>query len=216
MIGKLSGIIDHIDSDHLILDVSGVGYVVFASSRTLGKLNGRGEPTSLLITTQVREDAITLYGFADAVEQQWFKMLTSVQGVGAKAGLSILAACPADQIGFVIASQDKASLTRADGVGPKLASRILTELKDKAAKIDLTMTASEGVTSVQVGANEPVLNAKDDENASGADHDAVSALTNLGYASADAYRAVSMAKSQVEEQDNLQDIIRLALKELSA
>ena len=90
MIGKLSGIIDSIDSDHLILDVSGVGYVVFASSSTLGKIGTTGDAASLLITTNVREDAITLYGFADAIEQQWFKLLTSVQGVGAKAGLSIL------------------------------------------------------------------------------------------------------------------------------
>ncbi len=215
MIGKLSGIIDSIDSDHLILDVSGVGYVVFASSCTLGKIGTRGDTASLLITTNVREDAITLYGFADAVEQQWFKLLISVQGVGAKAGLSILAACPAEQLGFAIAAQDKAALTRADGVGPKIATRILTELKDKAAKIDLTFGA-QGVTSVQGGSNAPIMNPKGDDNGSVVDQDAVSALTNLGYASSDAYRAVSAAKTQVVEQDNLQELIRLALKELSA
>ncbi len=215
MIGKLSGIIDSIDSDHLILDVSGVGYVVFASSCTLGKIGTRGDTASLLITTNVREDAITLYGFADAVEQQWFKLLTSVQGVGAKAGLSILAACPAEQLGFAIAAQDKAALTRADGVGPKIATRILTELKDKAAKIDLTFGA-QGVTSVQGGLNAPIMNPKGDDKGSVVDQDAVSALTNLGYASSDAYRAVSAAKTQVVEQDNLQELIRLALKELSA
>ena len=215
MIGKLSGIIDSIDSDHLILNVSGVGYVVFASSSTLGKIGTSGDAASLLITTNVREDAITLYGFADAIEQQWFKLLTSVQGVGAKAGLSILAACPAEQLGFAIAAQDKAVLTRADGVGPKLATRILTELKDKAAKIDLTFGA-QGVTSVQGGSNAPITNPKSTESASGVDQDAVSALTNLGYASSDAYRAVSAAKTQASEQDNLQELIRLALKELSA
>lgn len=215
MIGKLSGIVDFIDSDHLILDVSGVGYVVFASSRTLGKVGVRGDTASLLITTNVREDAITLYGFADAVEQQWFKLLTSVQGVGAKAGLSILAACPAEQLGFAIAAQDKAALTRADGVGPKLATRILTELKDKAAKMDLSFGA-QGVTSVQGGSGAPLTNQNCDEIASNVDQDAVSALTNLGYASSDAFKAVSSAKAQASEQDNLQELIRLALKELSA
>lgn len=215
MIGKLSGIIDIIDSDHLILDVSGVGYVISASARTLSKIGTHGDAASLLITTNVREDAITLYGFADAAEQQWFKLLTSVQGVGAKAGLSILAACPAEQLGFAIAAQDKAVLTRADGVGPKLATRILTELKDKAAKMDLTMGA-QSVTSVQAGSDAPMTNPKSAEMASNVDQDAVSALTNLGYASSDAYQAVSSAKSKADEQDNLQELIRLALKELSA
>ena len=215
MIGKLSGIIDSVDTGYFILDVSGVGYVVSASSRTLSKIGGVGDAASVLVTTQVREDSITLFGFADAVEQQWFKLLTSVQGVGAKAGLSILAACPADQIGFVIVSQDKAALTRADGVGPKLATRILTELKDKAGKVDLGAGA-QGVTSVQGAGNAPLMNPESTDNASNVDHDAVSALTNLGYASSDAFRAVSMVKGKSNEQDNLQELIRLALKELSA
>ncbi len=215
MIGKLSGIIDSIDSGHFILDVSGVGYVVNSSGRTLSKIGQVGDAASVLITTNVREDAITLYGFADAIEQGWFKLLTSVQGVGAKAGLSILSACPADELGFAIAAQDKSVFTRADGVGPKLATRILTELKDKAGKLDLSFGA-QSVTKVQGGSDAPLTNRESTESASNADNDAVSALTNLGYASADAYRAVSMAKSKNAEQDNLQDIIRLALKELSA
>lgn len=212
MIGKLSGIIDSFDTGHLILDVAGVGYVVNASSRTLSKVGQTGDTASLLITTQVREDAITLYGFADAIEQQWFKLLTSVQGVGAKAGLSILAACSADQIGFVIASQDKAALTRADGVGPKLATRILTELKDKAGSIESSQVsmsgADAGVVSIASGQGD----------GSAVDQDAVSALTNLGYASADAYRAVLQAKDKANDNDkaNLQALIRLALQELSA
>lgn len=211
MIGKLSGIIDSIDTAHLILDVSGVGYVVNASSTTLSRIGQIGDTASLLITTQVREDAITLYGFAEKAEQDWFKLLTSVQGVGAKAGLSILAACPVDQLGFAIAAQDKAALTRADGVGPKLASRILTELKDKAGSIELSAGAQK-VTAAQAGSNAPQMN----QGTIGVDQDAVSALTNLGYASADAFRAVSMAKTKTDEQDNLQTLIRLALKELSA
>ncbi len=199
MIGKLSGIIDSFHAGHLILDVSGVGYLVHASSRTLAKIGSVGDVTSLLVITNVREDAITLYGFADAIEQQWFKLLTSVQGVGAKAALSILAACPADQLAFVIASQDKAALTRADGVGPKLAARILTELKDKAGGLELG-----GGGASPIAAALP----------SGLDQDAVSALTNLGYGSADAYRAVQASKDKAN--DNLQTLIRLALQELSA
>lgn len=206
MIGKLSGIIDSFGSDHLILDVSGVGYLVYASGRTLSRIGQVGDIASLLIQTQVREDAITLYGFADVAEQQWFKLLTSVQGVGAKVGLSILAACPTDQLGFVIASQDKAALTRADGVGPKLALRILTELKDKAGKIEISAMAARPLTGKEKAVEKP----------SGVDQDAVSALTNLGYAAADAYRAVMSAKEKTQEQDNLQGLIRLALKELSA
>ena len=209
MIGKLSGIIDSFDTNNLIMDVGGVGYVVFASSRTLSSIGQIGDAVSLLITTQVREDAITLYGFADALEKQWFTLLTSVQGVGAKAGLSILAVCPADQLGFAIASQDKAALTRADGVGPKLATRILTELKDKAGKIEITgdLKKTTGqVTAQTIPVNQDI------------DQDAVSALTNLGYASSDAYKAVLEAKNKANdnEKDNLQQIIRLALQELSA
>lgn len=216
MIGKLSGIIDSFGDDHLILDVAGVGYLVYASSRTLTAIGQKGDAASVLITTQVREDAITLYGFADAPEQEWFKMLTSVQGVGAKAAMSILAACPADGLAFVIASGDKAALTRADGVGPKLATRILTELKDKAGKIEITSmgTAPQGMGKTSQTAAAGGATAQ----ASGTDQDAVSALTNLGYASSDAYRAVMQAKGKANdnEQDNLQALIRLALQELSS
>lgn len=206
MIGKLSGIIDSFGTDHVIVDVSGVGYVVFASGRTLSSVGQVGDTVSVLIQTQVREDAITLFGFSSAVEQQWFRLLTSVQGVGAKAGLSILSACPADQLAFIIASGDKASLTRADGVGPKIAARILTELKDKAAGFEISKDAKPLMGKAQAAT----------ATKSSVDQDAVSALTNLGYAAADAYRAVMEAKGKTQEQDNLQALIRLALKELSA
>lgn len=211
MIGKLSGIIDSFASDHLILDVGGVGYLVHASSRTLSSIGTAGDPASLLINTQVREDAITLYGFADAGEQEWFKLLTTVQGVGAKAGLAILTVCPPDQLPFIIASQDKAALTRADGVGPKLATRILTELKDKAGRIGIIAPVHKG---------SPVSNAPghDPAQASGLEQDAVSALTNLGYARTDAYAAVMTVKTKANDNGpgNLESLIRLALKELSA
>ena len=202
MIGKLSGIIDSFSSGHLILDVGGVGYLVHASARTLEKIGQKGDPASLLIETAVREDAITLYGFVDSAEQSWFKLLTSVQGVGAKAGLAILSALTPEKISLAIAAQDKAMLTQADGVGPKLATRILTELKDKAVNLDLSPKSVEGFVD------------NSEKTPEGVDNDAVSALINLGYARADAYSAVIRAKDKAN--DNLQDLLRLALKELSA
>lgn len=206
MIGKLSGIIDSFAEGYLILDVQGVGYLVHASRRTLSRLGQKGEAVSLLIDTAVREDAITLYGFIDAAEQQWFRLLTSVQGVGAKAGMAILSVCPPEKIGLAIAAQDKAALTQADGVGPKLAARILTELKDKAAGLQGIGNATPAMRpqNVSGGAEAP---------SSELDQDAVSALVNLGYGRSEAYTAVLRAKEKAN--DNLQDLIRLALKEIS-
>ncbi len=208
MIGKLTGIIDTYGEDYLILDVSGVGYLVKASARTLSRIGSRGDPASLLIDTNVREDAITLYGFADEAEQKWFRLLTSVQGVGAKAGLSILAVCPPEKVALAIAAQDKAALTQADGIGPKIATRILTELKDKATNMDLSSAAAKSADTKKAPAAP--------EN-TGIEQDAVSALINLGYARSDAYTAVIQARASTEEgaNDNLQDLIRRALKELS-
>lgn len=206
MIGKLSGIIDSFVDDHLILDVGGVGYVVYASRKTLTTIGQKGDPASLLIETQVREDAITLFGFASATEQQWFKLLTSVQGVGAKVALAILAVCPPDKLPFIMAAQDKDAIRQADGVGPKLAVRIVTELKDKAGKISLGQGASSPVSYKDIAANE--------DGTGSVDQDAVSALINLGYPRAQAFQAVMAAKAKAN--DNLQDIIRVALKELSA
>jgi Holliday junction DNA helicase RuvA len=206
MIGKLSGIIDSFADNHAILDVNGVGYVVFASRRTLGRIGQPGDPATLLIDTHVREDHIHLYGFADANEQKWFRLLTSVQGVGAKVALSILTACPAERLGVIIASQDKGAITSADGVGSKLGVRILTELKDKAEQVEIAAPAK-GVKYKDI-ANEP----------KSIDQDAVSALINLGYNRSDAYSAVMQARTKANDNDkeNLQIIIRMALKELSA
>ena len=205
MIGKLSGILDTAARDHVLLDVNGVGYLVQCSPVTLSKIGQKGDPVSLRIDTHVREDALTLFGFADESEQHWFRLLYSVQGVGPKAAMAILGACPPDQLGFVIASGDKAALTRADGVGPKLAARILTELKDKAAKMDLSPSSVDGSVGKPVN---------DQGNTYRQIHsDAVSALINLGYGRSDAYQAV--LKVQNEANDNLSDLIRLALKELS-
>ena len=187
MIGKLTGRIDSFGEHHLILDVQGVGYLVQASRRTLGRIGAKGDPVSLLIDTAVREDAITLYGFADPAEQQWFRLLTSVQGVGAKVGMAILSVAPPEKIGLAIVAQDKAFIAQADGVGPKLALRILTELKDKAA-------------SLQMGnAGKPTTYSKiveEIDGSQGTDHDAVSALVNLGYGRSEAYTAVMRAKEK--------------------
>lgn len=211
MIGKLSGIIDSFGPDYILLDVSGVGYLVHASPRTLQQSGQKGDAVSLLIDTHVREDAINLYGFKDALEQQWFRLLTSVQGVGARVGMAILGACPPERLGFAIISGDKAAIQAADGVGPKLALRILTELKDKAGKISLSLDPSplrerEGARGSGKGEG---LAQRDTE-------DAVSALVNLGYAKADAFQAVVTAKQKANDNAVLSDVIRLALKELSA
>ena len=132
MIGKLKGLIDSFGEDYVILDVNGVGYVVNCSSRTLAHLPRPGEPATLAIETQVREDAIRLFGFLDEAERDWFRLLQSVQGVGAKVALALLSTLSADALAQAVAGQDKAMVARAPGVGPKLAARIVAELKDKA------------------------------------------------------------------------------------
>ncbi|PJB72632.1 MAG: Holliday junction branch migration protein RuvA [Alphaproteobacteria bacterium CG_4_9_14_3_um_filter_47_13] len=205
MIAKLSGILDSVSQNFLILDVGGVGYMVFASPRTLTRVGISGDPVSLLIDTQIREDAFNLYGFFDSAEQEWFRLLTSVQGVGAKAAMAILGVVPPDQLGFAIASGDAAMIRRADGVGPKLATRIVTELKDKAGKIDLKPNRS-GKTMINKTAAE--------DHDMTVDHDAVSALVNLGYTRSEAYRAVLAVKSKSNDNSKIDDIIKMALKEL--
>lgn len=205
MIAKLSGIMDSAGQDYLILDVSGVGYQVFASGRTLSRVQ-KGEPVSLLIDTHVREDHIHLYGFMDKAEQEWFRLLTSVQGVGAKVGMAILGTCPVDRLGFAIAAGDAAFIRQADGVGPKLATRIVTELKDKAVKIDLAPPPPK--------ATGKVTKLTDEAPPANIENDAVSALVNLGYGRADAYSAVLQVRDKAN--DNLSEILKLALKELAS
>mgnify|MGYP001349241133 CR=1 FL=1 len=213
MIGKLSGKIDSKEDGHIILDVQGVGYVVFVSPRTLSNIPSSGESTSVLIDTHVREDHIHLYGFIDKTEQLWFRLLTSVQGVGAKVGLAILGACAPDKLQLAIAAQDKALLTQADGVGPKLATRIVTELKDKVSSIQ---TSDFNVKTSGTSSDSTTQSSA--SNTGGVDSDAVSALINLGYGRADAFSAVMKVRAIEgnDEEQNLQTLIRLALKELSA
>jgi holliday junction DNA helicase RuvA len=200
MIAMLAGIIDEIGSDHVVLDVNGVGYHAFCSSRTLARIGRRGERLKLLIETHVREDHIHLYGFADEAERQWFRLLMTVQGVGARLALAILGVLRPDALTTAILAQDKAALARAEGVGPKLAQRIASELKDKAGGIAL------GPAARQDRAPPP---AED-----GAVADAVSALVNLDYARSEAYEAVALAAQRIGPDAPFDALVRVALREL--
>src|SRR5271166_5501240 len=144
MIGKLRGLVDAVGADHAIIDVGGVGYEVACSSRTLSALPAPGEPVTLSIETNVREDAIKLYGFLSEAERGWFRLLQSVQGVGAKVALSILSTLDVGQLANAIALQDRATITRAPGVGPKVALRIVNELKDKVPPLAISGGAFAG------------------------------------------------------------------------
>ncbi len=198
LIAKLRGVVDGIADGACILDVGGVGYLVFASSRTLGALPNPPGVASLLIETQVREDAIALYGFATSAERDWFRLLTTVQGVGAKVALGLLSALSPDQLIAAIATQDKAALTRSPGVGPKLGMRILSELREKAG-------AMPGGGSVFAPAS----------LAKGAVADALSALTNLGYRRAEAEAALARAVEDHGQDAALDVLIRAGLKALA-
>jgi len=209
MIAKLKGLVDAVGEDWLVLDVNGVGYLVFASSKTLGKLPRVGEATSLLIDTHVREDHIHLYGFGDETEREWFRLLTTVQGVGAKVGLAILSALSTQDIVHAIAAQDKKPLTQANGVGPKVATRIVNELKDKAGAIALSVPDSASSVTGNSGGASPGA------GFGGAPVEAVSALVNLGYGRSEALSAVTKANKTLGGNGELDALIRQALSELS-
>jgi len=203
MIGKLKGTVDEIGEDHAIIDVHGVGYVAFCPARTLSALN-EGEAAVLHIETYVREDMIRLYGFATHLEREWFRLLQSVQGVGAKVSLAVLSTLSPADLANAIALQDKAMVARAPGIGPKVAQRIVSELKSKApayaggatGTIGLKQELGEGVAPAPVA-------------------DAVSALSNLGYSREQAANAVAAAAKEAGEGADSAKLIRLGLKELS-
>ena len=204
MIGKLKGLIDSYGEDFVIIDVNGVGYVVHCSARTLQKLPRAGEAAALAIETQVREDSIKLFGFANETERDWFRLLQTVQGVGSKVALGILSILSAGELATAIATQDKSMVARASGVGPKLAARIVAELKDKAPAF---------------GAVDPViarLAGEDEENnAPSAVRDAISALVNLGYGRPQAAAAVAASVKALGEGAETGALIRQGLKELA-
>ncbi|MDY0883385.1 Holliday junction branch migration protein RuvA [Dongia soli] len=208
MIGKLTGKIDSIQGDAVIVDVGGVGYVVHAANRTLQRLGASGTAVSLLIETQVREDAINLFGFVDQAERDWFRLLLTVQGVGAKVGLAILGVLGPDDLTTAIAAQDKTAITRAPGVGPKLAARIVAELKDKVGSLSLGTAA---LKAAAAGGEGKAAGGKSNALI----EDAVSALVNLGYRRAEAFTAVAKAQHATDGTASLDHLIRAGLKELS-
>jgi len=204
MIGKLKGTLDSFGEDHVILDVHGVGYQVFCPSRVLQALPRTGEAAVLFIETIVREDMIRLYGFAQEAEREWFRLLMTVQGVGAKVALALLGILKASEIANAIALSDKATISRAPGVGKRVAERIVSELKDKApgfASVD-EGTIAVAETVAENVASRPVA-------------EAVSALTNLGYGQPQASAAVAKAIQSAGEEATTEQLIRLGLKELA-
>lgn len=204
MIAKLTGVVDTLALDSVVLDVNGVGYLLTASGRTLGRLTA-GDGASLLVETFVRDERIVLYGFFDTGEREWFRLLTTIQGVGPKAALALLSVLDPDQLTRAIASQDKTALIRADGVGAKLALRIINELKDKVGNLALGAGAQAAVPAKAGAAPAP---------ADGRLADAVSALVNLGYGRSEAFGAVMNASRALGDGAAVGDLIRQGLKEL--
>lgn len=205
MIGKLRGIVDSISDEGVILDCGGVGYLVYCSPRTIATLS-EGSAAQLIIETHVREEHIHLYGFADTVEREWFRLLTTVQRVGNKMALTILGAYAPQQIAHAILAKDTTAFSRISGVGPKLAERIVTELKDKVSKLptsEFTIVASNA---------KPEKAGKKAAPEPSALEDTISALVNLGYTRSEAYGAAM--KASEEGDDSLDGMIKHSLKQL--
>ena len=204
MIGKLKGIVDSYGEDFVILDVGGVGYQVQCSARTLHALPASGQPAVLSIETYVREDQIRLFGFTSDVEREWFRLLQTVQGVGAKVALAVLGTLRPSELAEAIALRDRATVSRTPGVGPKVAERIVTELKDKVPKftsLDPAVVQRSGALE-EKRAPRPVM-------------DAVSALVNLGYGQPQAAAAIAAAARNAGEGADTAALIRQGLKELA-
>ena len=202
MIALLSGKIVEQNANQLILDVHGVGYLITVSSSTLNQIQGLSENTTLLIETMVREDSLTLYGFYTSEEKAAFTLLQSVQGVGAKAAISILSALTPDSLKQAILSSDKAMVSRADGVGPKLAQRIVNELAEKVGKLSSSFGIGDDIAISPAGLNHSAVA-----------QDALSALVNLGYSKVEAWTAVQKASSN-SDSNELGQLVNLALKEI--
>jgi Holliday junction DNA helicase RuvA len=200
MIAKLAGVVEQIEPDAAVIDVGGVGYLAFCSTRTIGRLPPPGSPARLLIETHVREDHIHLYGFIDAAERDWFRLLTTVQGVGARLALSLLSAVPPEKLGLVILAQDKLALAQAEGVGPRLAARIVNELRDKIGNLASAPSAAL--------LNEPT-------NGQGATADAIAALENLGVGRTEALGAISAAARRLGSEATADVLIKAGLEELA-
>jgi Holliday junction DNA helicase RuvA len=199
VIARLRGRLDSLGEDHAVIDVGGVGYLVVCPARTLAALPSAGEAVDLHVETQVRAESITLYGFRDPAERAWFRLLQTVQGVGARVALGLLSVLSPDQLARAVAAQDKAALTRASGVGPRLAARIAAELRER-----LTDFPAPGSPTAAV----PIT-------PSGAVADALSALINLGYGRSEAHAAIAKAAASLGDQAPVDALIRTGLQELT-
>lgn len=222
MIGKLSGRIDYRAADHILIDVRGVGYLVYVSDRTMAALPSVGEVVALYTDLVVREDLMQLFGFQTLVEKEWHRLLTSVQGVGAKASLAILGTLGPDGVSRAIALGDWNAVKAAKGIGPKIAQRVVLDLKDKAPGVmAMTGTVADAMGEAQAAADESVIEAATPRPASkaaapnaSAQSEALSALGNLGYGPGDAAGAVAQAAGELPDADT-PTLIRAALKLLA-
>jgi holliday junction DNA helicase RuvA len=201
VIARLRGRLDSLGEDHAVLDVGGVGYLVVCSTRTLAALPPAGEAVDLHVDTQVRPESITLYGFREPAERVWFRLLQTVQGVGARVALGLLSVLAPDELARAVATQDKAALSRASGVGPRLAARIASELRERLVDLPLPAAASDPLAGL--GALAPSA------------ADAVSALINLGYGRSEAHAAIAKAAAALGEQAAADALIRASLKDLA-
>ncbi len=209
MIAKLSGTLDSIGPDGAVIDVGGVGYLAFCSTRTLGRLPPSGGAVRLFVETHVREDHIHLYGFIDAAERDWFRLLTTVQGVGARLALAVLSAIAPEALTLAIAAQDKTALVRADGVGPRLAGRIVNELRDKIGALGVGAVGHAAPSHAVAPAGAPA------GAVNGAIAEAVSALENLNIGRAEAYGAVTAAARRLGDGAAVEALITAGLQELA-
>jgi Holliday junction DNA helicase RuvA len=221
MIGKLRGILDEVLDDSVILDVGGVGYHIFCSQRTIAALPGIGEAVQLVTEMHVREDHMHLYGFPDTVEREWFRLLATVQRVGNKMALTIMSAHSPQGLAHAILAKDTTAFSRISGVGPKLAERIVTELKDKVSKLPTSSFQPVGITATALSELPPEKGNKKPKTAAKAapapnhTEDAISALVNLGYSRSEAYTAAIKAAQAEGQSASLDTLIRLSLKELA-
>jgi Holliday junction DNA helicase RuvA len=201
VIARLRGRLDSLGEDHAVIEVGGVGYLVVCSARTLAALPAAGEAVDLHVDTQVRPESITLYGFREPAERVWFRLLQTVQGVGARVALGLLSVLAPDELARAVAAQDKAALARASGVGPRLAARIASELRERL--VDLPLPAAAAHPLPGLGALSPPA------------ADAVSALINLGYGRSEAHAAIAKAAAALGKQAAADALIRASLKDLA-
>lgn len=202
MIAHLTGQVFDIDEDSVIVDVGGIGYLLHCSARTLAGLPPVGDPVALQVETQFRAESLTLYGFETSAERSWFRLLQTVQGVGARVALALLTALTPDQLAQAIIAKDKAAFTQASGVGPRLAQRLISELQNKIGELPTTpiVTLPSPATAAGGGTTE----------------DAISALVNLGYGRSEAHGAVAKAAATLGEDGDVEALIRVGLQELTA